>query len=92
MRLKISLHEIGTMPWLFPYPICFVKRVQTYHGVGLACAGLAVREEAAVVALPGIVKHLLAERIVDELLVGVLTRCRDHDAIFVDAELVVRPK
>ena len=42
------------------------------HGITLAGASLAVRKQAAVIALPGIVEHLLAETFVDLLLRGVL--------------------
>ncbi|KAH9838116.1 hypothetical protein Tdes44962_MAKER08265, partial [Teratosphaeria destructans] len=43
-----------------------------HHGVGLAGAGLAVGEDAGVVAIEVVVEKLLAERGVDVMLVGVV--------------------
>ena len=64
------------------------------HGVTFARARLPIGKQAAVVALPGVVEHLLAEGVVARCLVGVLGggRVRYRDAVFVDLEAVMGPE
>ena len=63
------------------------------HAVGLATAGLAVCKQAAVVAGPCVVKDLLAESLVDELLIGIgaVVSIGDGEA-FVCLEAIMAPE
>lgn len=63
-----------------------------HHGVRLSGSRLPVREEATMVALPGIVEDLLPHGVVDMLLVGIAGTGGNTEAFFVDLELVMRPE
>ena len=53
---------------------------------------MTVGKETAVIALPGVVEHLLAQAVVDMILVGILVLSLDGHASFIQTEAIVRPE
>lgn len=64
----------------------------TYHRVGFARASLPVSKQTAIVAFPGIVKDLLAQCLVNHVLVCILRAGGHENAVFVLFEAVVWPE
>ena len=64
----------------------------TYHGVRLSRASLAISEEAAMIALPGIVKNLFSQTVIDLSLIRVLGPSWDIIAIWISIESIMRPE
>ena len=49
-------------------------------------------EEAAVIAVPSVIEDLLSQRLIDCLLVSILTLVRNIDASFINLESIMGPE
>ena len=64
----------------------------TDHGVWLSGTSLTVSEKAAVIAIPGVIEHLLSKSFVHYVLIRVFGARWNHNAVIICAEAVMWPK
>lgn len=83
--------DIGSVANLHEIP-CHQNSCGTYHWVRFTSTCLSVREQTTVVAFPGIVEDLLAERVIDEILISVAVCGFDRNAISIVLEVIMGPK